>query len=70
MKVTLTDKGLIYPECHHHFVEASGWAVTHCRSYKSYEIIDVSDHSYEHDSIAVYIFEDEKDAVFFKLRWS
>lgn len=51
------------------FHNACEWAQDHCQSFYGHEIVDVSDFSYQYNSIALYQFGLEKDAVMFGLRW-
>jgi len=52
-----------------YFSEIGDWAKTHCVSYRSYQVVDVSDTSTRWDEIAEYYFLDDKDATLFTLRW-
>lgn len=45
------------------------WAKENCLSYMHYKNTDVSDLSWKHDYIAQFFFEEEKDAIFFKMKW-
>ena len=45
------------------------WAKENCPSYMHYEGTDVSDLSWSHDYIARFFFEEEKDAIYFKMMW-
>ncbi len=71
IKVLLTDQGLKnYDQARLHFIDASIWALYHCKSFQGYEIVETSDVSYEWDQIAEYRFTDKRDVFLFKLRWS
>jgi len=52
-----------------YFIDAAIWATKHCPSYKRFDIQDVADHSIVCDQIAEYEFTDERDVIWFKLRW-
>ena len=52
-----------------YFTEIHLWALNTCKSYRGMHIQDVSDVSLQWDEIAEYTFEDEKDAMFFELKW-
>ena len=54
----------------HYFGERHAWAQNTCPSYRGMHIQDVSDVSLQWDEIAEYRFEDEKDAMFFRLKWT
>ena len=69
MKVLLTDKDKTYDEAELCFEQAAIWARVNCPNYVNHEVIDVSDFSGDQDIIAEYQFTDEKDAMWFKLRW-
>jgi len=70
IKVILTDQGLKnYDQARLHFIDASIWALQNCKSFGGYEIVETADVSYEWDQMAEYKFLDEKDAIWFKLRW-
>lgn len=45
------------------------WAKENCSSYMHYKGTDVSDLSWKHDYIVQFFFEEEKDAIFFKMKW-
>lgn len=46
------------------------WALTHCNSFLYRIITDVSDVSSNTDAIYDFYFDDEKDAMWFRLNWS
>ena len=69
-KVYVTDgKSKGYDWNYIYFNERHVWAVDNCKSYRGHEVIDVSDTSLQWDQVAEYLFEDEKDVNWFKLRW-
>lgn len=70
IEVYLNDTNMAYEEAENHFRLAHRWARKNCPSYQQYEIADVADVSYTNDLIARYVFEDEKDVLMFRLRWS
>jgi 6-phosphogluconolactonase/glucosamine-6-phosphate isomerase/deaminase len=72
IKVYLTDEhhhDLDYNRMRLYFIDAAIWATKHCPSYKRFDIQDVADHSIVCDQIAEYEFTDERDVIWFKLRW-
>lgn len=46
------------------------WALTHCNSFTHRTITDISDVSATVDAIYEFYFNEEKDAMWFKLKWS
>ena len=52
-----------------YFEDMAEWAKEHCRSFKSFEIADVSDVSILYDEVAEFCFEDEQDLLMFKLKY-
>ena len=68
-EVYLNDANLSYDESEVYFMNADFWAQDHCTSYKGCHIQDVSDVSYIYDNVGLYLFEDEKDATMFTLKW-
>ena len=46
------------------------WALTHCNTFLYRTITDVSDVSNTIDALYDFYFEDEKDAMWFRLHWS
>ena len=50
--------------------EREEWGCIHCKSFAYRTITDVSDVSYNIDTIYEFHFGDEKDAMWFKLNWS
>jgi hypothetical protein len=69
IEVYLNDAKMDYDFAEQHFYNANLWAREHCQSYKGHNIQDVSDVSYYYDNIALYLFEDEQDALMFRLKW-
>lgn len=69
IEVYLTDAKMSYDESEVYFTNAEFWAKDRCASYKGCHIQDVSDVSYVYDNVGLYLFEDEKDATMFMLRW-
>lgn len=68
-EIYLNDAKIPYEHAAAYFKEAADWAKEHCASYAGYNVQDVSDVSYHYDNVALYLFESEKDALVFKLRW-
>lgn len=56
-------------QAEHYFKLAADWATEQCKSFVNYDVQDVSDVSYTYDTVAVYLFNDSKDAVWFELKW-
>lgn len=71
IKFYLTDEGrdLDYNRMRLYFIDAALWAVKHCPSYRSFDIVDVSDVSPVYDQIAEYEFGNEQDVMCFQLKW-
>ena len=69
IEVYLNDARMDYDEAEQYFFDANVWALEYCPSYQGHNVQDVSDVSYVYDNIALYLFGDEKDAVFFQLKW-
>jgi hypothetical protein len=69
MEVFLSDKQMSYEDGKQKFIDADLWAVNICSTYKGYHVQDVSDFSPDCDQIALYLFESEEEAAWFKLRW-
>lgn len=70
MHVLITDsKSPGYDHNKEYFESIHFWALKNCPSYNGMSIQDVSDVSYEWDEIAEYRFTDEKDVMFFELKW-
>lgn len=67
--VLLDDDGKDYNWAHEIFIRAAEWADKFCPSYKGFSEVDVSDFSGAHDMLAEYFFDNEEDAVLFRLRW-
>ena len=53
-----------------YWLDIDSWARNNCTSYVGYHVQDVSDVSVQWDKIGEYRFFDEKDAVFFELKWN
>jgi hypothetical protein len=70
IKVYLDDRNLSYNFAEQHFSDADLWAREYCASYQGHNVQDVSDFSYQHDFIALYLFKEERDATMFMLRWA
>lgn len=68
-QVYLNDTGISYDYAEQYFSNADIWARKNCPSYKGYDVQDVADFSYTNDFIALYLFEDEKDQMWFELKW-
>ena len=69
IEVYLDDSKIAYDDAEQYFTDAHDWAKKNCLSYKGHDVRDVSDFSYANDFIALYLFENEKDAMFFQLKW-
>jgi hypothetical protein len=69
IEVYLNDSNMSYDFAEQHFWNANLWALEHCQGYRGHNVQDVSDVSYHYDNIALYLFEDEQDALMFRLRW-
>lgn len=54
---------------HAYFYSIDLWAKENCPSYVDFDIVDVSDNSYQWDEIACYRFEKIEDTLFFRLKW-
>ena len=70
IEVFLSDKNMTYEAGKQRFIDADQWANNICSTYRGYHIQDVSDFSYDRDQVALYLFESEEDAAWFKLRWA
>jgi hypothetical protein len=69
-EIIIADKaGDSYDQSRIRFVDIDYWAQQNCPSYTGYQVEDVSDVSPSHDLFGVYCFNDEKDVVWFKLKW-
>ena len=69
ISIFLDDTGIPYEHVYEHFSYVDKWAREHCKSYRKYEAVDVSDASLTNDVVAEYVFGNESDAVLFKLKW-
>jgi hypothetical protein len=45
------------------------WVNENCKSFETYEELDVSDFSMYHDTIYTFYFKEEKDANWFRMMW-
>jgi hypothetical protein len=70
IEVYLNDSNMSYEAAQVRFEDADLWAQQYCKTYKGCEVQDVADFSYTMDQVALFLFEDQKDANFFMLRWS
>jgi hypothetical protein len=70
IEVYLNDANMSYDFAEQHFWNANLWALEYCSSYRGHNVQDVSDVSYQYDNIALYLFEDEQDALLFRLKWA
>jgi hypothetical protein len=70
IEIFLSDKHMSFEDGNQRFIDADQWAKNNCTTYKRYNVQDVSDVSYYCDQIALYLFESEKDAMWFRLRWT
>jgi hypothetical protein len=70
IEVYLNDSNMSCDFAEQHFWNANLWALEHCSSYRGHNVQDVSDVSYQYDAIALYLFEDEQDALLFQLKWA
>lgn len=69
IKVYLDDTGIPYEHAEQHFQDACDWAKKFCSSFIGYDLQDVSDVSLTNDYVAQYIFNNERDAEWFTLKW-
>lgn len=69
IEVYLNDAKMSYDEGEVYFMNAEFWARDNCTSFKGCHIQDVSDVSYVYDTVGLYLFENEKDATMFTLKW-
>jgi len=67
--VYLDDSHIDYNLAQEYFEDAANWAKKQCMSYVNYDVTDVSDTSLTCDHVAIYLFTDPKDAVWFELKW-
>jgi hypothetical protein len=70
IEIYLNDSNMSYDFAEQHFLNADLWAREYCASYRGHNVQDVSDVSYQYDNIALYLFEDEQDALLFRLKWA
>lgn len=60
-----------YSDAHNALKSAGEWATANCKSTVSWGVVDVSDVSSAMcDWMGEYVFSNEQDAVWFKLKWS
>lgn len=69
IEIYLDDAKMSYDESEVYFHNAHCWAKEHCAGYKGHHVQDVSDVSYVCDNVALYLFEDEKEALIFRLKY-
>jgi hypothetical protein len=63
-------RGLSYQEAHDALKSAGEWSAANCKSLVSWGVVDVSDVSSAMcDWMGEYVFRDERDATWFKLKW-
>ena len=67
--VYLNDSNLDWETTDRYYKDAAAWAKYQCPSFINYDVQDVSDVSYVFDKIALYRFNDPKDAMWFELKW-
>lgn len=67
--VYLNDSNLDWEMKDQYYKDAAAWAKSQCPSFINYDVQDVSDVSYVFDTIALYLFNDPKDAMWFELKW-
>jgi len=67
--VYLNDIGIEYDKIEEYFENIANWAKDQCPSFVNYDVQDVSDVSNNFDTVAIYLFKDSKDAVWFELKW-
>ncbi len=71
IEVYLTDEKFSnYDQARLHFIDASIWAVKHCKSFAGFQMQEVADVSSTWDQVAEYRFTDERDVTLFKLAWT
>jgi len=69
ISVLLNDRNMAYEAAIRHFLDAANWAKDNCPSFMGSEVVDVTDVSVEYDQIAEFVFGNDKDANWFKLKW-
>jgi hypothetical protein len=68
-EIYLNDTNIPYEQANDYFSSAADWAKKQCPSFVEYHVQDVSDVSYTNDFIAEYKFRDQKDSMWFNLKW-
>ena len=68
--VVLNDTGMPLGTAARYFRSAAAWAEENCESFDTYDVQDVSDFSVTNDLLCSYHFDDDRDAVVFRLRWA
>lgn len=69
IEILVTDQGFDYDQAHRYFKKIKRWSKKNCPSFRNMTVVDVSDVSPTHDLIAQFQFSDEKDSVWFHLKW-
>lgn len=69
IKIMLDDRNLDYDAATERFEAAHRWAQKYCPSYQGHDVQDVADFSYMYDQLAMYEFGEERDSLWFQLRW-
>ena len=69
ISIYLHDGNVKYSDDEEHFRKAEQWATNNCQSFLGMKVEDVSDFSVYYDSVGEYRFEDEKDAMMFRLKF-
>lgn len=69
IKIYISDKSH-WVSTQDEFSEMKYWACEHCKSFVSMTLTDVSDVSLYHDTVAEFVFKDDRDADLFTLRWA
>lgn len=69
INVFVADDGMTYEQAEQHFKELDNWAKQHCASYRGHHVQDVADFSPVNDLIARYVFDNDSDVAWFKLKW-
>lgn len=69
LAVYLVDDNLTLEQSWDYYAAADIWARENCTSYIGYDVQDVSDVSYDYDTIARYVFDNDRDVVMFTLKW-
>lgn len=70
-EVLITDeRSPNYDQNKFYFESIDRWAQIHCPTYIGYHVQDVSDVSLQWDEIGCFQFNDEKDQMFFTMKWA